>query len=398
MQLDDVWPALPLVISFHCDYGTGSVDNIIAVLGRSDRVRQIYLGNLQSSDLELILAAMQQPFPELTHLSLYSGHETVPVVPDSFLGGSTPLLKFLQLKGIPFPGLPKRLLSATHLVDLHLYQIPHSGYFSPDVMATALTALTSLQRLTLKFESPRSCHDRPDQASRRPPPSTRSVLPVLSYFWFRGVTKYLEDLVACIDTPRLNKLKIFFINDIVFDTPRFIQFITRTPTSRALKKACIALRNCDASLHFSLQAFKFSDGDVYVVIRVLCQGLDRQLSSLEKVCTLCLPPLSMLEDLYIYEDPDSQPDWKDDIENGLWLQLLHLFTTVKNLYLSEQIALHIGPAMQEIAEGRMTGVLSALQNIFLKGLQPSGPVQEGISQFVASRLVTGRPIAISLWN
>jgi hypothetical protein len=106
----------------------------------------------------------------------------------------------------------------------------------------------------------------------------------------------------------------------------------------------------------------------------------------------------MLEDLYIYEDLDSQPDWKDDIENGLWLQLLHPFTAVKNLYLSEQIALHIGPAMQEIAEGRMTGVLSALQNIFLKGLRPSGLVQEGINQFVASRLVTDRPIAISLWN
>jgi hypothetical protein len=126
--------------------------------------------------------------------------------------------------------------------------------------------------------------------------------------------------------------------------------------------------------------------------------LDGQLSSLERICTLCLPPLFTLEDLYIYDDLHFQPDWKDDIENGLWLQPLRPFTAVKNLYLSEQIALHIGPALQELAEGRTTGVLPALQNIFLEGLQPSGPVQEDIGQFVASRQVTGRPIAVSRWD
>jgi F-box-like len=383
----DVWPALPLIISHYGGYRAGGADNIIAVLERRDRVCQI---TVQSSNMEIFLAAMQQPFPELTDLSLCFYSTTVPVVPDSFLGGSAPRLEHLLLDGIPFPGLPKLLLSATHLVDLYLSGIPHSGYISPDVMATSLFALTSLQRLTLKFRSPRSC---PGQASRRLPPSTRSVLPVLSYFWFEGVTKYLEDLVACIDAPRLNKLNISFINDIVFDTPRFMQFISRTPMSRALKKAHLSLRNCDANLCFSSQAS--GDGDLYV--EILRQGLDWQLSSLEQFCTSSLPPLSMLKDLYIYEDLNSEPDWKDDIENGLWLQLLHPFTAVKNLYLSEEIALRIGPALQELAEGRTTEVLPALQNIFLDGLESSGPVQEGIGKFVAVRQVASRPMAVSSW-
>ena len=135
-----------------------------------------------------------------------------------------------------------------------------------------------------------------------------------------------------------------------------------------------------------------------VWVKILCRGLDWQLSSVEQVCAGCLPSLSMLEDLYIHEDLYSRPDWKDDIENGLWLQLLHPFTAVKNLYLSEQFALRIGPALQELAEGRTTGVLPALQNIFLKGAESSGPVQEGIRQFVASRQVTSRPIAVSRWD
>jgi hypothetical protein len=368
------------------------VDNVIAVLERSDRVCQIDLAYVQSSELEIILAAMQHPFPELTYLGLYDTvGEMVRVVSDSFLGESTPSLKFLWLDGIPFPGLPKLLLSATHLVDLHLYRIPHSGYISPEAMVTALSTLTRLEELTLRFQSPQSC---PDRASRRPPPSTRSVLPVLRSFQFKGVAEYLEDLVAHIDAPRLNELEITFFNDTVFDTPHLMRFISRTPTLRALEQADITLRSHDASLHFSSRAY----GDGEVDVKILCQGLDWQVSFVEQVCTSCLPLLSMLEDLYTYESTVYQPDWEGDTENGLWLQLLHPFTSVKNLYLSEQFALRIGPALQELAEGRTKEVLPALENIFLKGLEPSGPVQEGIRQFVASRQVTGCPITVSRWD
>ena len=127
----DVWPALPLII--WC-YEIGSVDNVIAVLERSDRVCQIALANVQSSDLEILLAAMQQPFPELTSLSLKSVGKVlpVPVVPDSFLCGSAPRLEYLSLEGIPFPGLPKLLLSAVpHLTFLSLEIFPIPDTFHP---------------------------------------------------------------------------------------------------------------------------------------------------------------------------------------------------------------------------------------------------------------------------
>ena len=388
----DIWPALPLVIDNFGDYSTSRVDNIIAVLERSDRVCRIELGNVSSSDMEIYLAAMQQPFPELTHLSLSTYSEMVSVVPDSFLGGFAPRLQRLVLDSIPFPGLPKLLLSATHLVELHLSDIPHSGYISPDVMVTVLSTLTSLSSFSLEFQSPRSC---PDQASRRPPPSTRSVLPILRYFWFQGVAEYLQDLVARIDAPRLNTLEITLFNDIVFDTPQLIQFISRTPTSRAFKKAHIILQNPGATLHFSSQTS--DDRKINVKIRVSCQGLEWQVSSLDQVCTSCLPPLAMVEDLYIYEDLKWPPDWKDEIENGQWLEPLHPFTAVKNLYLSVKMALRIGPALQELADGSTTEVLPELQNIFLEGLESSGPVQEGIAKFVAARQVASRPIAVSGW-
>jgi hypothetical protein len=150
----------------------------------------------------------------------------VPVLPDSFLGGSAPRLRYLALDAIPFPGFPKLLLSAAHLVELWLVNTPHSGYISPEAMVTCLSVLTSLETLQLGFLSPQSS---PDRESQRPPPATRPVLPSLGFFLFKGANKYLEEFVARIDTPRLFRLSTQFFNDIGF-TPELNQFISRTPT------------------------------------------------------------------------------------------------------------------------------------------------------------------------
>jgi hypothetical protein len=179
----DIWPALPLFISdrhwIPCP--VNGLDNIVALLGHSDRVSQINLLNFPSLHfLETVLETMQRPFPELTDLALWSYHyTTMPHLPDSFLGGSASRLRNLSLDGFPFPGLPKLLLSAIHLVGLFLLDIPHSGYISPEAMLTVLFALTSLEslRLQFQFQSPRS---RPDQATQHPPSPARSVLPILT--------------------------------------------------------------------------------------------------------------------------------------------------------------------------------------------------------------------------
>jgi hypothetical protein len=68
-----------------------------------------------------------------------------------------------------------------------------------------------------------------DDLLKRPPPLTRSVLSALTDFRFKGVSEYLEDLVARIDAPLLRELYITLFNQIVFDTPQFVQFISRTP-------------------------------------------------------------------------------------------------------------------------------------------------------------------------
>ncbi len=380
MDTLDVWPALPLLIQGDVFLSSGA-DDIIVALGQTNRVCRVDLWPLDDQQLDKVLAAMQVPFPQLTMLRLFSNGETPPVIPDSFLGGSAPHLRVFHLSGIPFPGLPKLHLSATHLVLLSLFNIPHSGYISPEAMADLLSVLSSLDTLCLKFQSPQS---RPDWESRRPPPSKRSVIPALNSFEFKGVIEYLEDLVTYIDAPQLNYFRVIFFNQIDFDGPRLAQFISRAP----------GLEDYATLVQFDDSSACVTSTDHSAII-ISCREPDWQLSSVAQICNSCLPPRSMTEVLYI-EHEYSRLVWKNDaIENTLWLELLLPFPAVKNLYLSKDFAPGIAAALQEIVG---TEVLPNLQNISVDELEPWGPFKENIQQFVAARELSGHSITISVWD
>ena len=389
----DIWPALPLIIEATPAF-LSSTENIIAALGQRNRVCEIelYLADWQSKE---VLAAMQVSFPELTVLKLcsyqqlFSLHETPSVIPDSFLGGSAPRLRSLDLDSISFPGLPKLLLSTTQLVHLSLECIPHSGYISPEAMVALLSVLSSLKSLILHFQSPES---RPDRESQRMPLQKRSILPVLAKFRFHGDTEYLQELVTRIDTPRLNELEITFFNPIGFDYLRLVQFINCIPTLRALDEAHLLFHHLTASVILRSRTTKCSFYDV-----ILCSEPDRLISSIKQVCSSPLNFLSTVEDLYI-ERRYWRLAWENDIEDSLWLELLLPFTVVKGLYLSKKFALAIAASLQELVGGRITEVLPSLQNIFVEDLEPSGPFQENIGQFFAARRLSGHPIVISVWD
>jgi hypothetical protein len=388
-----VWPPLPIVIG---QYGPSTqTDNIVVALEHNDRVCEVDLLNVTKSQLEEVLVAMQQHFPALTDLMIWllewddswwedellEDHDQM-VVPESFLGGSAPRLRCLHLQHVPFPGLPKLLLSATDLVNIHLVDIPHSGYISPKAMVRCLSTLTRLRELTIGFKSPLS---RPVRESRRPHPHTRSALPALTYFRFEGVSEYLEDLVARIDAPLLNTLDIRFFHQLIFDTPQLAQFVARTPNIQPPVEARIVFHDRYVEVT-SPRTFprKF-------VLGIRCRQSDWQLSSLTQVCSSSFPEafISTVEHLYIV---NWHPCWQDDIEDSQWLEVLRPFTAVKYLYLSREFASRIAPALQELAGE----VLPSLQNVFLSDFHPSVPLQGAIGKFVAARQLASpsHPIAV----
>jgi hypothetical protein len=105
--------------------------------------------------------------------------------------------------------------------------------------------------------------------------TTPITLHNLHHLEFRGVGTYLEALVHRITTPRLEKLAIFFFNQLTFSVTRLLQFV-----------------NATENLTFKSAKFEFSDNyavvevypreeaEVYSLsISVFCWHLDWQVSS-----------------------------------------------------------------------------------------------------------------------
>jgi hypothetical protein len=105
-----------------------------------------------------------------------------------------------------------------------------------------------------------------------------------------------------------------------------------------------------------------------------------------------------LENLHIREDVFLQLGWQGETENAQWLELLHPFTAMKNLYLSKEFTPRIAPALQELVGERVVEILPALQRLFLEEVNPAGPVQEAIEKFVAARQLSGHPIVVSPYS
>jgi hypothetical protein len=131
------------------------------------------------------------------------------------------------------------------------------------------------------------------------------------------------------------------------------------------------------------------------LLGVSCNQSDWRLSILAQVFRSTFPQalISMVERLYIIDVQFCA--WRDNMENIRWLELLHPFTAVKDLYISRVFARRIAPALQGLIRERVTEVLPALQTLFLEGTHP---VQEAIGKFVAERQLAGHPVAISRWE
>ena len=404
MKLTRILPPLPIIITNAFDSYVPEDYDFDALIMHPNRVREIYIVDQSRSVLQRLASVtwMQEQFTALTHLTLVRSRTclgSAPVLPDGFLGGSAPHLQSLALTSILFPALPNLLMSATHLVRLALRDIPHSGYFSPEVIVTALANLVNLECLIIRFISPLSRPNRKIQS-----PTTLISLPALTRYEFKGASEYLEDFVAQIDAPSLNSICITFFPQPIFDIPRLAQFMGRITWLHKLKEAHFQFGPGGAYAEIRLPATRTIDGDYGLSIS--CRVLDwrhSSESSLAQVFTSFVPSIYIVDHLYIYE-AQYQWHWQDDPDVEYiqwpwkWLEIFLPFSAVNSLYLTKKIASSIARALQELVGSGTTEVLPTLQNIFLEGLQPSGHIPEGIQKFVAARQLSGNPIIVSIWE
>jgi hypothetical protein len=214
---------------------------------------------------------------------------------------------------------------------------------------------------------------------------------------FTGVSEYLEDLVARIDVPLLHSLNMAFFHQLIFDTPQLAQFISRS--GRRQKDEA----HNEAHVTFSISRVHVwlpEPIDSELQVGVLCRQSDWQLSAAAQVCSSSFPQafIPTVEHLYISEYILGEDPWRqDDIESSELLELLHPFTGVKDLFLSQIFAAHVAPVLQEFIVEGANDVLPSLQSIHLEGLEPSGVVPKAIEQFITARHISGHSIAVIPW-
>jgi hypothetical protein len=384
-----IWTAFPIVIDYCSPEGSKrpiGQGNVVAALKHPKRVCYINLG-VTGPLLGKLAIAMQKPFPVLTRLEITSKDDgNVPVLPAKFLQASAPRLQRIYLHGIPYPTLPTLLLSASELVSLRLYKIPPTGYISPEAMVASLAALPRLERLFIEFQSATS---RPDQT--RPPPVIRTVLPSLHCFQFSGASEYLEDLVARIDSPHLDQIRIVYLNQLVdFQVPHLSKFIDRSVGPKLTRFKHVQVTFFDDYVTFNThpRAHIPDSDERRARISILCQGIDWQVSHIALVLSHFSTTLSTVAHLKLMAYFESYGQSEDE---GVaeWLLLLRQFSTVKTLHVSQVLAEHVGFALNHITGEMVAEVLPSLHSIYLEG-----ELESSVKKFVTIRRLSGRPVTV----
>jgi len=394
----DVWPALPIVI--RTTSRRFDDNNIIAAFKHNDRISGIDISYISCGASLKLGEIMQGPYPALTDLQLSSLGNDASGISNSFLGGpqAAPRLRSLDLAGVAFPALPKLLLSSTGLVCLSLWEIPPRGYFSAEAMVDCLSSMMDLEQLRIDF----TCC-RPGPRRRQSPPA-RTVLPVLYSFTFRGLIKHLEDVYAMIVAPLLKYIHLEFSDPVIFDISTISPSIGSKELFRALDQAHMLLNGF--TVEITLSSRNGTIGGRLFMLIFKCNDSGWRLQSL----TQDHRPFSPRSRLAEFDRLNDLP-FKDKyclygirrrIGNARWLELLRLFTSVENLYLSERVAVLAVPAMQELAarEGVATRVLPALQNLFIEGhwfLKTPREKASEFEEFFATREVSGCPVSLQRW-
>ncbi len=386
----DCFPALPIIIEYGYDgdlLTPDDEDNLVAALERHDRVLSVKLIAI-SSQLEKVISVMSKgPFPVLTVLRLSldgSRAQRRLVMPElvlrsGFLGGSAPCLQEITLNCVPFPMLPTLLVSSNDLVTLDLSNMPLAGYIVPETMVAYMASLPRLQSVCIEFSSPSSL---PDQI--RFYPEMRTVLPALTKLDVEGVDRYVEDLIARIDTPQLKVINIRYANWP--DDSQIVQLVKFMDRSLGLNPALF--RRAQVSLdgrHFSFISADSSYDPFSITIA--CEVSDWHLPDLTRVFRLFFAISSHTAslDLYWY-DRRWEEDEPDDAE---WLQLLHLFPALRWLCAQKESSMFVARTLENTAGEMVHEFLPFLELLCLQD-QPESSVEK----FLAIRRDSGRPVTV----
>lgn len=347
-------PPLPLTIKYQNTRATmapGDEEGILFALQQRDRVRRIVL-HAPSQDLHKFLTALNEYFPTLEHLSILStaDDDARLVMPKAF---QAPRLSHLTLLGVTLSAEPRSLTYTVSLVALSLTIPRVLVYIPPEDLAAQLQSVPLLEELTISFSVaiPRS-RIRIHAMDRTP-----AALPALRRFVFRGVSAYLEGLLARISAPHLRILDVTLFNQLTFALPVLSQFISTTAELR-FPVANVNFNQTSMSISVSDRTPGEAQGDKSFYVQVSCKPFDWQVNSAAQICSALLRMLAEVKELSLdFYEPKMPPQCQNQVDSRMWYELLGPFRSVKKLHIGHALALNLSCALQPDGSEEPTGLL-----------------------------------------
>jgi hypothetical protein len=258
-----------------------------------------------------------------------------------------------------------------------------------------LQGLPHLEELSIGFAIPIPLPSAEGELLPAPiPPVTH---PSLRRLTFRGVSVYLDNLVAQINAPLLERLDLTLFFEVAFTLVNMTEFIRRT---EGFASGCLDFRVIFKKDGVHVDAGHKKSGyhepwDIKALsVYVNCESLDWQIDSATQVCRALGKVVSTVEVLSLDLDVDAMPsDWENMLDDMLWHELLLPFTGAKRLYIGSSLTLELSRTLASVIGDLVLDLLPELQELEVPVTIDQATLY---SMFLHARESVGRPVHLLL--
>ena len=385
-------PPLPLIIDYRTrEFAAEDEEGIILALQHRDRVCRINL-DIPMPNVQKVLLTMDDVFPTLEYLNIgpLIKDNMCSVLPKTF---QAPHLRHLILFNFAIPIRSPSLTTAVGLVTLYLDWIHQSAYFPPNDLLQRLSLMPQLEVLGIGFHSPVPNREVEMQLLDTPT-MTHITLPNLRWFYFRGISAYLEALLPRMTTPLLEKLEIIFFNQLTFSFTHFLQFISTREN----------LRFHSTDFWFTpralgMEVYPDHGAKTYALrVDVLCAHLDWQVASAAQISDALRTAFSAVERITLrYRRRFARlEDRKNAADRTHWRELLRSFGNVKTLRVADDdLIMPVSNCLRPDDEESPMELLPELKELKYGNITSRSDTGLEFTSFIDAREKAGHPVTLT---
>ena len=382
-------PPLPLTIDHldeYKDITTEDEEGIFLALRHYDRVRRIRLRN-SIPKLQRLVLALDDEYPILefmliqhqSYLSPSNTNNTSLNFPETF---QAPHLRHLVLMNFDLPISSPLLMTMGNLVTLSLNSIPPSAYSHPNALLQRISLMPQLEILRISFNTYLPSHDIERQLLRGPI-MTHVALPNLRWFGFKGASTYLEGLLPRITFPLLEKLNVYFFNQLTYSIPCLQQFMSTAGNFRPIS----------LTLSFYESYLGITGPNESLSIDFGGYHLDWQIASAAQIFHTLGTVFSAVKYLTLqYDRHFVSSAWNNEADRTQWRELLGSFSKVKTIVVDDELVGQLSHSLQPGEGESLMELLPELQGLSYHLTDASHDV---FAKFIDSRQQAGHPVTVT---